>query len=100
MFWSLLHVFFLNNGKNNKDNDIRSKQIYSKTYVSLVVNIFAVIGRKRITSSYKFESISGRETINAARHFAAALRTFQLTSSSSVYSLALSLPSTKQEPIN
>ena len=43
------------------------------------------------TSSYSFESSSGRDTINAAKHLAAARRTFQLTSSSSVYSFALSL---------
>lgn len=43
------------------------------------------------TSSYSFESISGRDTIKAAKHLAAALRTFQLASSSSVYSFALSL---------
>lgn len=49
------------------------------------------------TSSYSLESISGRETIKAAKHLAAALRTFQLTSSSSVYSLALSLQAAKKE---
>lgn len=43
------------------------------------------------TSSYSLESISGRDTIKADKHLAAARRTFQLRSSSSVYSLALSL---------
>jgi hypothetical protein len=47
------------------------------------------------TSSYRFASTSGRETINAAKHLAAALRTFQLASSSSVYSFALSLQNSK-----
>jgi hypothetical protein len=43
------------------------------------------------TSRNIFDNISGRDTIIADRHFADALRTFQLASSSSVYSFALSL---------
>jgi hypothetical protein len=43
------------------------------------------------TSRNIFTNISGRDTIIADRHFDDALRTFQLASSSSVYSFALSL---------
>jgi hypothetical protein len=42
-----------------------------------------------LASRYRLDSISGRETIIADKHLAAALLTFQLASSSSVYSSAL-----------
>uniref|UniRef100_A0A0A9DAA7 Uncharacterized protein n=1 Tax=Arundo donax TaxID=35708 RepID=A0A0A9DAA7_ARUDO len=78
-----------------RNNSMKVLKMSIFTFSSLSLNRSINFGQ---ASRYIFDNISGRDTIIADRHFADALRTFQLASSSSVYSFALSSSSSSSWP--